>query len=204
MKRLLCFYAVMVCVALTGCGGAQPYSHSIELTSPNQSAPPVNNPVAIPMNLKIPSIGVNSNFVAPSECCDLDDDQILEPPDVKKPMDLGWYKRFPAPGDTGAAIVLGHINGVGGAGVFAKLGQMKINEQFEIMRSDNQIAVFTVTKTTGSKGIDKGNFPTKEVYDTPNDAEIRLISCGGRLDKSHHRYLDQIIVWGKLKELKPA
>jgi hypothetical protein len=37
------------------------------------------------------------------------------------------------------------------------------------------------------------------VYGDTTDAELRLITCGGRYDAANRNYLDNVIVYPKLK-----
>ncbi len=41
----------------------------------------------------------------------------------------------------------------------------------------------------------KDEFPTARVYGPTPAAELRLITCGGALDRSAHRYDDNVIVF---------
>jgi hypothetical protein len=48
---------------------------------------------------------------------------------------------------------------------------------------------YAVTRTDT---VPKSEFPTAAVY---SDAELRLITCGGTLDRSAHNYLGQTVVY---------
>ncbi|HET6298775.1 MAG TPA: sortase [Kribbella sp.] len=147
----------------------------------------------------------------------------IQIPPVTSPDQLGWYClgraaanptastprsgqncQTPVPGTPGAAVVLGHVNGGGKPGVFAALHTVKKGDSIQVERSDGRSAWFTVSRTTGPAGVSKDNFPTQAVYGATDDAELRLITCGGRLDKATHRYLDQIIVWATLDHTRTA
>ena len=51
---------------------------------------------------------------------------------------------------------------------------------------------FTVTRTDT---VPKAEFPTAAVYSDTKGPELRLITCGGTLDRSAHNYLGQTIVY---------
>jgi hypothetical protein len=55
---------------------------------------------------------------------------------------------------------------------------------------------FAVTKV---EQVAKKEFPTKAVYGDTTDAELRLITCGGRYDAANRNYLDNVVVYPKLK-----
>ncbi len=44
----------------------------------------------------------------------------------------------------------------------------------------------------------KASFDPTAVYGNTPDAEIRLVTCGGRLDTSAHSYLDNVVAFGVL------
>lgn len=196
---------VSVGAVLAGCGqgtNTQPVSPPAASTS--DQAPSVKS-TSIPMVIRIPTLGVSQSFMSPgpgkNTCCGLNPDLTVEVPDVKHPELVGWYRASAVPGNTGPAVILGHINGGGKSGVFAQLSTLEPGAKVYIDRSDGQTATFTISKVDIPA---KKNFPTQEVYGNTPDSEIRLISCGGRLDRVHHDYLDQVIAYGRLESLKPT
>jgi sortase (surface protein transpeptidase) len=114
---------------------------------------------------------------------------------VSQPMQASWYKLGPTPGAIGPAVILGHINGDGQQGIFAKLNQLKPGDQVKVTRADGRTAVFTVTKL---QQIPKTGFPTQQIYGDTPDAQLRLISCTGTFDKSARSYRDNIVVFATL------
>lgn len=96
---------------------------------------------------------------------------------------LGWYCPAklprcgaPVPGQPGPAVVLGHVNLNGKAGVFNTLAHVKVGYQIEIDRRDGATLLFKVTRVTFPK---KTAFPTDEVYGDTDSPALRLITCGG-------------------------
>jgi len=169
-----------------------------------------------PLAIRIPDIKVAGSFVPTKQCCGLNEDATIQVPELTDQKLAGWYRASPLPGDRadltseiGPSIILGHINGDSKPGIFAKLVTLKagINHHIFVDRSDGKTADFQITLV---QKVPKTEFPTKLVYGRTSDAEIRLISCGGRLDPQynegpeHHRYIDQIIVYGKLLSLQPT
>ena len=49
--------------------------------------------------------------------------------------------------------------------------------------------------STDRRGRCERLFPTAAVYSDTTDPELRLITCGGTLDRSAHNYLGQTIVY---------
>lgn len=197
---------VVALLALAGCsvipGSA---GQSLELSP----APPP--PVATPIALRIPSIKLNTEQAwEPLGIQGPADEQpgAVAVPDVKHPERIGWYCPAdppgcgaPYPGETGPAVVLGHINGNGRDGVFAHLSQVKVGAVVEIDRGDGYTAIFRVTT---SKVVPKVKFPTTEVYgDTPT-SQLRLVSCGGDFNKAARSYTGQVLVYAELTQLRPT
>jgi hypothetical protein len=54
--------------------------------------------------------------------------------------------------------------------------------------------------------VPKSQFPTDQVYGPTSSAELRLVTCGGRFDRSQHSYVDNIIVYATLSSVsqRPA
>ena len=167
---------------------------------PNLSAPvitggPVNPipplPTSNPTQLRIDAIDATSSLVP----LGLNKDQTIAVPPVSQPQQASWYRLGPTPGAAGPAIILGHINGGGKQGIFAKLNQLKPGDLIKVSRADNKTAVFTVTKL---QQVPKAQFPTQAIYGDTPDPELRLISCTGSFDSTKHSYADNIVVFATL------
>lgn len=118
-----------------------------------------------------------------------------EEPPVDKPELASWYNLGPRPGEIGPAVILGHVNGNGHPGIFANLSKVRIGDQITVSREDGSKSIFVVYDVMT---IDKKQFPKNLVYDDTLNPELRLITCGGELDRSAHRYLSNVIVWARL------
>lgn len=181
----------VVVLTSAGCGDAEPgpfdgptLSAPVVQGGPVQAIPPL--PPSDPTEIRIDKINATSSLIP----LGLNPDRTIEIPPVSRPLQASWYRLGPTPGTTGPAIILGHINGGGKEGVFARLHELKPGDQVRVKRADGKTAVFTITKL---EQFPKSNFPTDQVYGDTPDAEIRLITCGGAFNKSAKSYLDNII-----------
>jgi sortase (surface protein transpeptidase) len=113
-----------------------------------------------------------------------------EVPPVEEPEVAGWYEPGPEPGQVGPSIILGHVNGGGRPGVFAKLDQLKPGDEITVDQN-----VFRVTEV---QRADKDAFPADRVYAETTQPELRLITCGGAFDSASGNYLDNVIVYAVL------
>ena len=147
-------------------------------------------PESEPVSVSIPKIGVRSRLVD----LGLDDNGVMEVP--KDAADAGWFSRGAAPGALGPAVIAGHVRWHGVPGVFHRLGTMRRGDEVRVTREDGKTAVFTVTRVDQ---FSKSRFPSGAVYGRIDHAGLRLITCGGTYDAARRKYLDNVIVFAKLK-----
>ncbi|MBW3620328.1 MAG: class F sortase [Actinobacteria bacterium] len=144
---------------------------------------------SVPTRLHIPAIGVESELVG----LGLQDDGRMEVPPGAYPA--GWYTGAPTPGELGPAILAGHVDHGGRAGVFWRLRELQPGDTVEVGRADGATAVFRVTRVEQHA---KDAFPTAAVYGDLDHAGLRLITCGGAFDRDAHSYEDNIVVFAEL------
>lgn len=186
MSRLRAVLLAALIGTLAGCGG---------VTVPDPTAPPapINAPLppSDPVELRIPSIDATSTLVP----LGLNADDTVEVPPVRTPMQAGWYRFGPTPGQPGPAVILGHVDGGGRDGIFARLHEITTGDQVLVTREDGRTATFTVTRVVQ---VPKAEFPVEEVYGNSDAAELRLITCGGSFDRERGSYRDNVIAYASL------
>jgi sortase (surface protein transpeptidase) len=154
------------------------------IVAPPQSAAP--DPVASPVSLTIPLIGVKTSLIT----LGLQADGALQVP--KTTAVAGWYTGSPRPGAIGSAIIVGHIDSYRGPGVFYRLNTLRRGDKVYVRRADGTMVLF---KVTAVQTYLKNQFPTQTVYGPTPDAELRLITCGGTFDSTTGHYLSNIVVY---------
>jgi hypothetical protein len=154
------------------------------IVAPPQSAPPA--PVASPVSLTIPLIGVKTNLIT----LGLAQGGAMQVP--SSTTVAGWYTGSPRPGSIGSAIIVGHIDSETGPGVFYRLSELRGGDDVFVRRADGTTAEFRVTSI---QTYLKDQFPTGQVYGPTPDAELRLITCGGAFDSATRHYLSNIVVY---------
>ncbi|GAA1818052.1 class F sortase [Planosporangium flavigriseum] len=159
-------------------------------TLPGQPAP-TPLPRSVPVRVSIPAIDADSSLIP----LGLTADQTLETPPVEDPMQAGWYSLSPTPGEAGAAVIVGHVDGHHDPGIFYQLYKLKRGDQIRITRQDGTTARFSVYRTTQ---VDKSDFPTDQVYAATTRPELRLITCGGIFNRASGNYTDNIIIFAAL------
>jgi LPXTG-site transpeptidase (sortase) family protein len=152
----------------------------------SQSAAP--KPVAAPVSLTIPLIGVQTNLMT----LGLNSNGELQVPPLNMVSVAGWYTGSPRPGAIGSSIIVGHIDGDNEKGVFFRLRQLSAGDKIYVKRSDGTLVEFRVTSV---QQYPKDHFPTEAVYGPVPDPELRLITCDGTFDLASGHYLSNIVVY---------
>ncbi|MCA0145519.1 class F sortase [Blastococcus sp. LR1] len=166
--------------------------------APATEAAPAQEPVAEPVSIGIPSIGVTSDLLR----LGLNDDGTVEVPPLGPDDQAGWYERGPAPGALGPSAILGHVDSAEhGPGIFFDLGALEPGAEVTVTRADGSVAVFAVDRV---ETYPKDEFPTIEVYGNTDDAQLRLITCGGDFDAGVRSYEDNVIAFARLVDTRAA
>lgn len=136
-----------------------------------------------PTWLRIPAAGVDVALPAVG----LDADGALVPP----AEGAGWYAGGPVPGETGPAVITGHVDRAGSPAAFARLAELSAGNEIVVGHADGTTSSFTVTRVDRYA---KNAFPTAAVYGATAGPELRLITCGGTFDRSAGSYRDNVVV----------
>lgn len=144
-----------------------------------------------PVRIRIPAIGVS----APVMRLGRNADGSVQVPPLGEHNLAGWYAYGPAPGQRGAAVILGHVDSLTGISVFFYLKDLRAGDRIYVTLADGTVAVFAVD---GVQKVAKTAFPTALVYAKARYPELRLITCGGPFDAASGHYLDNIIVYAHL------
>ncbi|MDG4797612.1 class F sortase [Micromonospora sp. WMMD1082] len=150
------------------------------------SLPPL--PRATPVEVRIPAIGVRAPLVPVAA----DEAGALEVPPLDRPAVAGWYRPGVSPGEIGNAVLVGHVDSRNSPAVFFDLGRLRPGDTVQISRDDASVVHFAVE---GVEAYPKDRFPTDLVYGSGGTARLRLITCGGRFDRSSGEYVDNVIVF---------
>ena len=148
-------------------------------------APP-QAPVAAPVSLSIPEIGVRTTLQVLGRTST---GALQVPTDT---VHAGWYRDSSRPGAVGPAVIAGHVDSKSGAAVFFKLDKLKPGDLITVGRSDGSTVRFQVER---SASFPKDRFPTSLVYGATPDRELRLITCGGSFDSQIGSYRSNIVVF---------
>lgn len=174
-----------------------------QIAPPTSTAPPATAvgptlAASVPTELDVPAIGVHSPLLR----LGLNPDNTVQVPPLERDSRAGWFTDSPTPGQTGPAVLLGHVDSAEyGPGVFYRLGALQPGQTVEVTRSDATVAEFTIDHV---ESYAKDAFPSLQVYGNTPNAQLRLITCGGVFDPAARSYENNIVVYAHLVSSRPA
>ncbi|MCF2531827.1 class F sortase [Yinghuangia soli] len=157
---------------------------------PAAGAPAVLPPSA-PVRVAIPKIGTNAPLVGLS----LEASGELAVPDPDDRNVAGWYQDGVTPGSPGTAIVVAHVDTKTGPAAFFGLGELRPGDTADITRADGVVATFRIESV---EVFEKKDFPSERVYADTEDAQLRLITCGGAYDRQAGGYQSNVVAFARL------
>lgn len=182
-------------------GGAEPSAApTAETAEPSQQPPTAAPeppaaaalPASEPTALRIDSIGVDEQVFP----IGLGEDGELLAPRGEQADLAAWFDGSPTPGESGPAVIEGHVTWGGEPSVFFELGALQPGDRVEVDREDGTVAAFEVYDAAR---YPKDEFPTVAVYGRTDGPELRLITCSGDLDGDGH-HLDNTVISARLIE----
>lgn len=150
----------------------------------------VSNPED-PRFLRIPSLGVFSRIknlgVTPEGAVDA----------PRNIYDTGWYNGSARPGSkAGSSLILGHVSGWTGPGVFKRINELPIGGEFEIEKGTGEVIKYSVVRSEQIPvdQIDMGKVLSAE---EAGKHDLKLMTCSGRYNSSTETFEDRFIVYAK-------
>jgi sortase A len=145
----------------------------------------------LPARLIIPKISVD----AAVESLGLTGDGAMDVP--KGPLNVGWFELGPRPGETGSAVIDGHLNGkTGKIAVFDKLSALVKGDLVNVVDEKGQSLSFVVS---GTKSYN-ADAVVPEVFTSADGVHLNLITCEGVWDKAKKSYTQRLVVFADLKK----
>ncbi len=152
-------------------------------------------PRPAPVALRIPAIGVDVSL----STLGLNADRTVQvPTDFQQ---AGWFGLGPSPGQTGSAVILGHVDSYRGPAVFFQIRTLRAGDQVNVSLADGAIAHFRVSAVAMYA---KDQFPAQQVYAPHGGSALQLVTCGGTFDTHTRSYLSNIVAYTTLVATTPA
>ncbi|SFD15757.1 class F sortase [Streptomyces aidingensis] len=153
-------------------------------------------PRSAPTQVRIPELGIAVEAFG----ADLAPDGGPPTPAEEDAMRAAWYAGGVAPGEAGAALLVGHLDTATGPAAFAGLGSLEPGGVIEVDRADGTTAVFVADAV---EQYLKSQFPDDKVYGSVDTPELRLITCGGTWSPDGG-YNANIVVYAHLTATHPT
>jgi sortase (surface protein transpeptidase) len=158
---------------------AAPAATTREVAAPRKQMP-------IPVRVVIPAIGVDARIVE----LGLNPDRTMQVPTTL--ADAGWFAPGPEPGEQGAAVIVGHLNGKSGPGVFARLSKLRRGAVITVRLRGGATVRFVARSMLR---VRKSGFPTNRVYARTARPTLRVVTCAGKLNPVTGHHPDNYIVF---------
>ncbi|HEX2773213.1 MAG TPA: class F sortase, partial [Micromonosporaceae bacterium] len=146
---------------------------------------PAESTTPRPTRIAIPRIGVDADL----EVLGTDPSGALRPPSSY--AGAGWFGQGPSPGDTGPAVIAGHVDSKTGPAVFYRLHELRTGDAVSVRRGDDWVRFRVVSLSRYAKD----RFPTDAVYGPTPVPELRLVTCDGEFDRRGGHYRDNLVVF---------
>jgi hypothetical protein len=183
---------LVLLLGLAACGGTPSTRHEAAPAATTPAIRPGSGPAATvrrpaqpPVRIEIPAIGVSAAVIR----LGLNRDGSMQVPEDFALT--GWFTGGPAPGETGPAVIAGHIDSRYGPAVFYRLRELRAGDRVMVARADGTTVRFAVDSVVQ---YPKRAFPTEAVFGPAPEPLLRLITCGGTFDHFRRSYRDNVVV----------
>ena len=140
--------------------------------------------LAEPAAVRVPALGIEAQL----QPLGLDRHTRLRSPAYGR---AGWYADGPEPGEPGAAVIAGHVDG-NRPRRFATLARAWRGQRVLVNHRDGAVSAFRIVDVAR---FPQRKLPTHRVYADARRPVLRLITCGGEYDEEAGRYLDNVVVF---------
>jgi hypothetical protein len=143
--------------------------------------------IARPVGLTIASIGMHAPVVpvgvVPGSMT------VEVPADVHT---VGWYRFGPAPGVSGSAVLIGHVDSrLQGPGAFFRLQELGAGDTVTVLFANDSRSSFEVV---ARRSYPKSKLPGS-LFQRDGRPILSLVTCGGPFDQITGSYADNVVVF---------
>lgn len=165
------------------------FSPDTEIEVPRDTAP-TSNAQEYPVRIRIPSLGIDTDVQHVGVNAQ---GNMAVPTNYR---DTAWYENGPAPGESGSAVIAGHVNnGLGLSGVFEHLRDLEVGDDIYIERANGEEVRFVVI---GSRVYPYIDAPEEVIFNPSGSARLNLITCEGNWVQEDKTYDQRLVVFTKL------
>lgn len=180
LRRHLLF--AWVCVLWLALGGVVP------ARAATPSVEPAVQDVQ-PTRLIIPSLEID----APIEGVGQTEDHRMGIPSGD--TEVAWYNLGPQPGETGNAVIAGHLDDVHGRpAVFWRLDELEPGDEILVRFSDDHEVRFAVMTV---EAHDADSAPLERIFGVDFERDLNLITCDGEWNAQSKLYEKRLVVYAR-------
>lgn len=140
-----------------------------------------------PVSLSIPSLNVEAKVAAVGRALS---GNMAVPTNYE---DVGWYKHGPVPGQSGNAVIAGHLDdGKGNGAVFSKLSEITIGDLVYVTTDTGERIAFAVREI---RLVDYSNPPLQEIFGKSFGMHLNIITCDGTWIPEKRMYDKRLVVF---------
>ena len=111
--------------------------------------------------------------------------------------EVGWYRYGARPGETGRAVLAGHLDSRDGPAVFFQLGSLQPGDTVEVQFGDGAgTRVFTVRELAQYPA---DGAPLNDIFGPVDRPELVLITCAGEFEGPESGYSERVIVYADVE-----
>jgi len=114
----------------------------------------------------------------------------IKVPDVGR---AGWYDAGPRPGEVGRAVIIGHLDGLHGRGLFSRVPSLPPGTSIDLTDRRGEVRRFNVV---GAAQVSKDHFPVRYVYGAAPVPVLVLVTCGGPF-RAGRGYRDNVLLFAR-------
>lgn len=144
-----------------------------------------------PSHIEIPAIDVNAPI---EEVGVLDNGEMGVPDSVET---TGWFEPGTQPGNTGNAVIAGHVDSYEGPAVFFYLDQLTKGDEIIVRNDDGEEKIYEVERL---ESYPMDDAPIEKIFGQTNEKRLNLITCTGEFIRDDGGHQDRLVVYTKLKK----
>lgn len=170
-----------------------PTATALPTPTPTEKAEPIESDVGeveLPKLLRLPAVGIEAAF----EYVGLTPEGAMDVP--KHPDRVAWYQLGPRPGQSGNAVIAGHVDWAGRVRAFWWLNRLGPGDLVEIIDQNDKSYSFVIQ---WKRMFNASAAPVQEIFASSTVPEITLITCGGVFDPQTKQYLSRLVVRAALQ-----
>lgn len=136
--------------------------------------------------LSIPSIGVDAQIQAVGRA---QSGNMAVPTNF---ADVGWYRHGPLPGESGNAVIAGHLDtGRGKPAVFYNLKDLRVGESVFVVKGGERLEF----KVREIALVDYYNPPLEKIFGPSDSPQLNIITCDGTWIPEQKTYDQRLVVY---------